>query len=186
MYGAPAHSSYGTRRVGELSHLHGCEDPCFESITVSGAEAVQAARMGAYTKVANVSQGQRPVYKRVGPTVMYLYYWQSTAEWRIGGNYTSSSSGVKSTGNGAACPDQATGWQAYTGGVWVSTYPIAVVETDTGNAPATSACGLALRVLQSPASRALYCGFNVSVLSLRWFRRCPMRMRRVARASTPR
>ena len=115
---------------------------CFERVTVSGAETVQAARMGSYTKVANVTQGERPVYQRVGSTVMYLFYWPNASNWRIGGNYTSSSSGVKSTGNGAACPDQATGWQAYTGGVWVSTYPITVAQTTVGNALATPACGL--------------------------------------------
>ena len=105
---------------------------CFESITVSSPEAVaagvQAARMGTYTKVANATQGERPVYQRVGSTVAYLFYWPSTAEWRIGSNYTSGTSGVKSTGGaGAACPDQATGWEVVAGGRWVSTYPITVV-----------------------------------------------------------
>jgi hypothetical protein len=63
---------------------------------------------------------------------MYLFYWSNTAEWRISSSYTSSSSGVRSTDSaGAACPDQATGWQAYTGGAWVGTYPITVVQTQT-------------------------------------------------------
>jgi hypothetical protein len=98
--------------------------------------------MGTYLKVANVTHGERPVFQRVGSAVMYLFYWPLTVDWRIGGNYMASSSGVKSTGSAdAACPDQATGWQAFTGGVWVGTYPIAVVRTTVGNAPATSACG---------------------------------------------
>ena len=106
---------------------------CFESVAVSGAEAVQAARMGAYTKAANLMQGERPVYKLAGSAVMYPFYWPNTTEWRIGSSYTSSSAGVKSSGNaGAACPDQATGWQAYTGGAWVGTYPITVVPTAVG------------------------------------------------------
>ncbi len=114
---------------------------CFENVTVSGAEAVQASRMGTYTKVANLMQGERPVYQRVGSTVAYLFYWPNASNWRIGSNYASSSSGVRSTDSaGAACPDQATGWQAYAGTVWVSTYPITVVPTAVGTPP-SSACG---------------------------------------------
>jgi hypothetical protein len=135
---------------------------CYESITVSGAEAVQASKMGAYTK-AGVTQGDRPVYQRAGSTLAYLFYWPSAAEWRIGGNYTSGSSGVKSSSDaGAACPDQANGWQALTGGAWDSTYPITVAPaagqtlppilpataapTNIGNAPAPSAFSGSIRV----------------------------------------
>jgi hypothetical protein len=100
---------------------------CSDSVTVSGAEAVQLARMGTYLKVAGLVQGgSRPVYQRVGSTVVYLYYWPGLSSWYIGSNYTSGSVGVKSI-SGAVCPYQATGWQAYTGGVWVR-YPIKVVE----------------------------------------------------------
>ena len=109
---------------------------------MSGAEAVQADRMGMYLKVANVTHGERPVFQRVGSAVMYLFYWPLMDDWRIGGNYMASSSGVKSTDSTeAACPDQATGWQAFAGGKWVGTYPITVVRTTVGNAPATPACG---------------------------------------------
>jgi hypothetical protein len=94
-------------------------------------------RMGLYTKAANLMQGERPVYQRVGSTMMYLFYWPNASNWRIGSNYTSSSSGVRSTGgDGAVCPDQATGWQVYDGTVWVSTSPITVVQTAVGTAPA--------------------------------------------------
>ncbi len=110
---------------------------CFENVTVSGAEAVQASRMGTYTKVASVTQGERPVYQRVGSTVAYLFYWSNTSRWLIGSNYASSSAGVRSTGSaGAACPDQANGWQVFAGGAWVSTSLITVVQTAVGNAPA--------------------------------------------------
>ncbi len=96
------------------------------------ANAVQASRFGTYTKLANVTQRDRPVYQLVGSTIAYLFYSPSTSRWLIGSNYTSSSSGVRSTGSaGAACPDQATGWQAYAGGAWVGTYPITVVQTQT-------------------------------------------------------
>jgi hypothetical protein len=114
----------------------------FESVTVSSPQAVaagvQATRFGTYTKLANVTQGDRPVYQRVGSTVSYLFHWPSTSDWRIGSSYTSGSAGVRSSGNaGAACPDQATGWQAYTGGAWVSTYPITVVQSAPSLSPAT-------------------------------------------------
>ena len=130
------------RRYITTTQQCGCAGGCAESVTVSGAEAAQPDRMGTYLKVANVTHGERPVYQRVGSAVMYLFYWPLTDEWRIGSNYMASSSGVKSTDSTeAACPDQATGWQAFAGGVWVGTYPIAVVRTTVGNAPATSACG---------------------------------------------
>ncbi len=115
----------------------GCADACVESVTVSSPEAVanavQVSRFGTYTKLAaNVTQGGRPVYQRVGSTVMYLFYWPSSRNWLIGSSYISGSSGIASTDSaGAACPDQATGWQAYTGGAWVSTYPITVVQTQS-------------------------------------------------------
>ncbi len=99
---------------------------------MSGAEAVHPSRMGAYTKLPNVTQGGRPVYHLVGSTVMYLFYWPSVSRWLVGSNYASSSSSVQSIGSaGAACPDQATGWEAYSGGAWVGTYAITVVQTQT-------------------------------------------------------
>ncbi len=120
----------------------GCADACVESFTVSGAEAVHPSRMGAYTKLPNVMQGDRPVYQLAGSTVMYLFYWSNTSQWLIGSSYTSGSSGVRSTDSaGAACPDQATGWQAYAGGAWVGTYPITVVQTSPTTAAAPTIVG---------------------------------------------
>jgi hypothetical protein len=112
---------------------------CVESVTVSGAEAVHAAAMGMYTKLPNVTQAGRPVYQLAGSTVMYLFYWPSMSRWLIGSSYSSGTAGVASTASaGAACPDQATGWLAYTGGAWVGTYPITVVQTQT-RPPTTAA-----------------------------------------------
>ncbi len=83
---------------------------------MSGVDAVQPARMDTYTKMPSVSHAGRPVYQHVGSTIAYLFYHPSTGDWRISSSYTSSSSSARSTGSaGAACPDQATGWQAYTG-----------------------------------------------------------------------
>jgi hypothetical protein len=118
----------------------GCAAACVESVTVSGAESsLQAARMGTYTKLANVMQGDRPVYQLVGSTVAYLFYSPSVSSWLIGSSYTSSSAGVASTGSsGAACPDQATGWVVATGSGWVSTYPITVAQTPPTTAAPTT------------------------------------------------
>ena len=111
---------------------------------VSGAEAVQAAVMGTFTKVANLTQGDRPVYKRVtaaptAPPVIYLFYWPSTSEWLIGSDYTSTSNiSVQSTGIAALCPEQVPeiGWEVYNGSAWVSTYPMQFVRT--GDTPAAA------------------------------------------------
>ncbi len=87
--------------------------------------------MDTYTKMPNLTRAGRPVYQLVGPTITYLFYSASTGDWLINSDhFLPDSSTVKSTGNaGAACPDQATGWQAYTGGAWASTYAITVVPT---------------------------------------------------------
>ena len=95
--------------------------------------------MGAYMKVPNVTQVGRPVYQRVGSSIAYLFDWPSTSRWLIGSNYSSGSASVQSTDSvGAACPDQVTGWQAYTGDAWASTYPITVVPTSPTTAPPTN------------------------------------------------
>jgi hypothetical protein len=118
----------------------GCAGVCAESVTVSGVDAVQPARMDTYAKMPNVTHAGRPVYQLVGSTVAYLFYSASTGDWCIDSDYLlSDSSSVRSTGSaGAACPDQATGWQAYTGGAWVGTYPITVVPTRPPTLPATA------------------------------------------------
>ena len=107
---------------------------------MSGVDAVQPARMDTYTKMPSVMHAGRPVYQLVGSTVTYLFYSARTGDWRIDSDYLlSDSSSVRSTGSaGAACPDQATGWQAYVGGAWVSTYPITVVPTRPPTLPATA------------------------------------------------
>ena len=88
-----------------------------------------------YTKVPGLMQGDRPVYKAVGSTVAYLFYWPRAGDsyWRIGSDYASSVSGVKSTSNGGAlCPDEATPWKVYNGGGWssIDSYAILVVPAD--------------------------------------------------------
>ncbi len=105
---------------------------CTDFISVSGAEAVQLSKMGTYTK-AGPMQGDRPVYQRVGST-MYLFYFPSLSEWRIGSNYTGSTSSLKSIGDATRlCPDEATGWQAAVTAGWDDTYPIIVAPIPTCN-----------------------------------------------------
>ena len=106
---------------------------------MSGVDAVQPARMDTYTKMPSVTHAGRPVYQRVGSTVTYLFYSARTGDWRIDSVYLlSDSSSVRSTGSaGAACPDQATGWQSYTGGAWVGNHPITVVPTSPTTAAPT-------------------------------------------------
>jgi hypothetical protein len=101
---------------------------CSDSVTVSGAGAVQPALMGTYLKVAGLAQGSRPVYQRVGETVEYLYYWPSANDWNIGADYTTDEVELHSAGTAAACPDQATGWQVWNGDAWVSGYSVKVVQ----------------------------------------------------------
>ena len=88
--------------------------------------------MGTYTKMAGLTQADRPMYQLAGATVAYLYYWQILGLWLIGSSYASNSASVKSAATVAGCPDEATGWQAYAAasGVWVSMYPITVAPTE--------------------------------------------------------
>ena len=97
--------------------------------------------MDTYTKMPSMTHAGRPVYQLVGSTATYLFYSARTGDWRIDSDYLlPDSSSVKSTGNaGAACPDQATGWQAYTGGAWVGTYPITVAPAAGQTRPPTTA-----------------------------------------------
>ncbi len=122
-------------------------------VVVLGAEAVQAARMGTYTKVKALVQGDRPVYQLVGSSnVQYLFYWPDTRSWLIGASYTSSAAGVKSTSNFGAIP--LVGWQAFAGGAWASTYPITVATQTFPPATSHNALLGASRPLPSHLSNA--------------------------------
>ncbi len=114
---------------------------CYETVTVGGAEAVQASSMGTYAKVASLKQGDRPVYERLGTLLKYLYYWPGTRNWLIGSDYTVGTCLVSSSGGaGALCPDNAVGWQVYSGGSLVSTYPITVVRPGAPELPRLCSC----------------------------------------------
>ncbi len=130
---------------------------CFESVTVSGAESsLQASKFGNYTKLANVTQGDRPVYQLVGSTVAYLFYWPSSSDWNIGSSYIAGSSSVRSTGNaGAACPDQATGWEVATSGAWVGVFAITVAPAAGQTRPPTLPTTTAARTKVGKRSRCV-------------------------------
>ena len=83
-----------------------------------------------YTRLANLTAGNRPVYQRVG-SEDYLFYSGAPPRWIIGSNYTVVAGGIRSAATAAACADQATGWQVLSGGVFVSTVPITVVSVGT-------------------------------------------------------
>ncbi len=107
-----------------------------------GAEAVLPASMGMYAKMANLTQGDRPVYQLVGSILPYLYYSPVNMRWLIGYDYSSTVAAARSSAGGWRCPDQAPGWEANDGVAWVSTYVITVAwaatapPTSAGNAPA--------------------------------------------------
>ncbi len=95
--------------------------------------------MGQFTKVADLMRFDRPVYRKVGSDVVYLYVWADTLNWNwiIGPSYTSSQGGVRSTtgfqSREPECPEGAAGWEAAVGVAWVKTYPIKVAQTAVGN-----------------------------------------------------
>ena len=109
-----------------------------------GAEALLPVSMGVYTKMANLTQGDRPVYQRVGSILLYLYYSPVTTSprWLIGEVYSSQAAFARCAAGGWRCPDQAPGWEAADGGAWVGTYVITVAwaasvpPASAGNAPA--------------------------------------------------
>jgi hypothetical protein len=101
--------------------------------------------MGMYTRVGNLTAGNRPVYQRVG-SVDYLFYSAAARRWIIGSNYTVDASGIRSAATAVACPDEATGWQVLSGGVFLSTFPITVVSVGT-SPPTPAGDPLPLRML---------------------------------------
>jgi hypothetical protein len=119
--------------------------------------------MGTYTKVGSLTQSGWPVYKRVGSTVQYLFFWPTFQRWLIGPDYETGLSSVQSGGgfafgaervlyagsssaadpvasenaSSAVCPDEANDWVLFDGeGGWISTYPITVREGASEPPPA--------------------------------------------------
>ena len=102
-------------------------------------------------KLDGLMQGNRPVYKLVGSTVMYLFCWPGPGaasilnNWLIGPSYTSSSSGVRSSDGGSAlCPDRATGWLVLSGTSYVrdmiTVAPGNAAHSRAGDAEAPQLC----------------------------------------------
>ena len=93
---------------------------CCDYVAISGAEAVQASRMGTFVKTANTSNN-RPVYQNSNGE--FLYYWAASTSWQIGPNYTSSPSWVYATG-AVDCPSDVTQWSVWSGSTWSSSYGV--------------------------------------------------------------
>ncbi len=82
---------------------------CYSSVTVNCPEAARID--GTYTLVANVRQGDRPVYRRVGKdSIMDLSYWPANrlsakGHWRFNADYKVDKADVWSLSS-ALCPVQ--------------------------------------------------------------------------------
>jgi len=124
-----------------LSSRHGISVtmPCPATISVTGAEAVQAVCMGEFTKISvtpDSQNGGQPVYTN---NHLYLYYWAALKVWLIGSDYTDTLAGVRTAfGNDAACPIGPTTWFTFDGDAWSSEYPISVIEGPMPESTSTS------------------------------------------------
>ena len=107
--------------MGKISYLvrYHIWAGCCGNMIVQGAEAVQSTRMGTFTVVAGVLRNGKPVYKNRNNEYLHL----TSNGWMIGDDYTTTVGGVDSDTT-AGCPDQATGWKAWTNGAWSSAYSI--------------------------------------------------------------
>jgi hypothetical protein len=99
---------------------------CAPDVTVSGAEETNSGSMGVYMSAA-MTQGGRPVYKRVGTTVQYLFYSPEVKRWRISPDYMDAVVNISTGYTAALCPEQATGYASWTGSEWASTPVITVL-----------------------------------------------------------
>ena len=120
-------------------------DRCDDTLLVSGAEALYERNqwkqaMGMYQKVANVTQGQRPVYLQwQEPRVrrahessnLCLFYWPGTRSWIIGDDYNKNQAALYAYDTAVPCPDLATGWKVYDGAAFVDI----VIKIVNGGAP---------------------------------------------------
>jgi len=123
-------SPYRQARV-HVSALGVCAGVCYHRVDVSGAMPFKD--MGTYTKLAELTHGDRPVYGRANSTKTYLFYSPKISKWIIGSEgSTSAGAGVMSDSTDTLCPDQATGWRAWNGHAFVDTYGITVAAASEG------------------------------------------------------
>ena len=111
--------------------------------------------MGTYTKVAALTRWDRPVYRRVGSAVMYLYYWlpaSGAGYWNVGPSYTVDSAFVSSYLTGVLCPQQQPDWSVLSSSAsqWVDTYPVTVVDPCTLTVPAACSGTVTLAASATP------------------------------------
>ena len=94
-------------------------DCCDTVLATCSNPNVQPSRMGTFTKVPGTTQNDHPVYTNVFGQYLFV---ESSAQWCVGPDSTSSSCGVKATSQNDACPSTASGWEAYIGGAWSTEY----------------------------------------------------------------
>ena len=102
---------------------------CADTVVVRGAEAVQPATMGTFTRLLDVVHSNRSVYRNGGG--VYLFYWAPFSAWIIGPSYRSARAGVVSTsrnGNLTMCPYDAFGWQVATSSGWSTAYTVTIAR----------------------------------------------------------
>lgn len=104
------------------------KEACPARVAVSGAETVQPAGMGVFTRTdltpADAS-GNRSVYVNENHAA-YMYYWAPSQRWLIGSSYKAAIAGVKSRRDSALCPTDSSAWLVWYGSQWSSAYPITV------------------------------------------------------------
>ena len=111
--------------------------------------------MGTYAKVAALTRWNRAVYRRVGSTVMYLYYWlpaSGAGYWNVGPSYTANNAFVSSYLTGVLCPQQQPDWLVWSSSTsqWVYTYPVTVVDPCTRTVPAACSGTVTLTASATP------------------------------------
>jgi hypothetical protein len=86
---------------------------CCDIVVVSGAESVQASRMG--TVALSGTANGKGLYQN--SEQQFLYFWPGADHWLIGSHSDASRAGVKSLG-GSICPESETSWQSYHDDDW--------------------------------------------------------------------
>lgn len=93
-------------------------ESCPGELWVSGAEDVQRRKMGTFYMTLHESGG-RPVYENQDH--MFLYFWPTYGEWRIGDDWAKPASGIASKkGEHKQCPSEATEWAVFHEGQWLT------------------------------------------------------------------
>jgi len=101
-------------------------------VVLSGAESVQPARMGLFSRTGVVpvlENAGRPIFW--GGDSVYLYYWADYGAWRVGADYRESDASICSRDHEETwCPTRASAWLAWEDQGWTSSHPLTVREAE--------------------------------------------------------